>query len=74
MIYRSLYQLLFPFEFNCLTISNLPYEYRNIFNFEEGVLIGINKFEYGNNLKDIFSEFNNENTLFFDMYASELFS
>ena len=67
MIYRSLYQLLFPFEFNCLTISNLPYEYRNIFNFDEGVLIGINKFEYGNNLKDIFSEFNNENTLFFDV-------
>ena len=32
-----------------------------------GVLIGINKFEYGNNLKDIFSEFNNENTLFFDV-------
>ena len=67
MIIRSLYQLFYPFQFNFLVLNNLPYEYRNILNFESGSLIGINKLEYGNNVKDIFSEMNNENILYFDI-------
>ena len=67
MIIRSLYQLFYPFKFNFLVLNNLPYEYRNILNIKLGSFIGINKLEYGNNIKEFFFEMNNENILYIDI-------